>query len=81
MSITHTRHETASYRLVSTGYGFELVRLSDNASAFFQGDDANLWESNMAAIEGVQTWNAGNALDGSFDFLCSGYDEVLKVEA
>jgi hypothetical protein len=75
------RHETSAYRLATDRFGFYyLTRLSDNASVFFQGDDADLWERNMDAIEGVKTWNAGNTLDKSFDFLCSGYDDILKAE-
>lgn len=84
MSITHTRHETARYRLVSTGYGFELVRIADNASAFFQGEDATLWESNIAALEKIEAkngWAPGNTFDATFDHLCSGYDEILTGEA
>ena len=73
------RHETGSYRLETerNALFFTLTRKSDGASAFFQGDDAGLWLRNMDAIEGVKTWNAGNTLDKSFDFLCSGYDDIL----
>ncbi len=79
--IQHTRHETARYKLVSTGYGFELIRSADAATAFFQGDDADLWERNMTALEAIKDWRAGNSLDASFDFLCSGYDEILRGDA
>ena len=75
-----TRHETARYKLESNRFGdFTLTRKSDGASQYFQGDDAQLWHHNMDAIEGIKTWNAGNTLDKSFDFLCSGYDEVLDI--
>lgn len=75
-----TRHETKAYRLESDRFGFfTLTRLGDGASAFFQGDDATLWDRDMTAIEGVKVWNAGNTLDKSFDFLCSGYDEILEI--
>jgi hypothetical protein len=77
MKNTFIRHETAAYKLMQLPYGFVLTRKTDGASAFFQGDDAALWHSNMDAIEGIKTWNAGNTLDKSFDFLCSGYDEVV----
>jgi hypothetical protein len=53
------------------------MRKSDARRAFFQGDDADLWQRNMEAIEGITQWNAGNTPDNSFDFLCSGYDDVL----
>lgn len=76
----YTRHETEKYRLQTDRFGFYvLTRKADNASAFFQDDDATLWNRNMTAIEAVKIWNAGNSLDGSFDFLCSGYDEILQV--
>lgn len=77
----HTRHVTASYRLDAHRFGcYELVRLADGATAFFQGDDAALWERNMDAIEGIKEWNVGNSLDQSFDFLCSGYDDILEAQ-
>lgn len=72
------RQETATYRLWQLPYGFELMRKSDARRAFFQGDDADLWEANMISIEGIKQWNAGNTLDKSFDCLCSGYDDVLQ---
>ena len=78
MATHFIRHETAAYRLTSLGYGYELVRKSDARRAFFQGDDAQLWSDNMDSIEGIKQWNAGNTLDKSFDFLCSGYDEILR---
>ncbi len=81
VAMTHyIRHETASYRLTHLSYGFELVRKSDARSAFFQGDDAKLWDDNMLAIEKLEAengWRAGNTIDKAFDFLCSGYDDVL----
>lgn len=73
-----TRHETGSYRLTADRHGFyELIRKRDGKSAFFQGDDADLWLRHMNSIESIKTWNAGNSLDKSFDFLCSGYDDIL----
>lgn len=74
-----TRHETKRYSLIQhkIPFSFTLGRKVDGASAFFQGDDANLWDDNMSAIEGIKIWRAGNTLGKSFDFLCSGYDEVL----
>jgi hypothetical protein len=76
------RHGTGRYILSEDRHGFfHLHRIADGASAFFQGDDADLWDRNMRSLEGVKQWNAGNSLDRSFDFLCSGYDDLLKVEA
>lgn len=75
-----TRHETDAYSLTSHDWGcYLLSRKSDGASAFFQGDDADLWERNMDALEAVKEWPAGNSLDQSFNFLCSGYDHVLET--
>lgn len=77
--------ETERYALSQDRFGhFRLTRKADNASAYFQGDDAALWDSNMEMLETLeesQGWRAGNSLVKSFDFLCSGYDEVLQVES
>ncbi len=75
----HIRHETSNYVLSQDHHGFfQLVRKNDGASLFFQGDDAELWERNMTALEGIAQWNAGNTLDKSFNFLCDGYDDLLE---
>lgn len=71
------RHETTAYKLWQLPYGFELIRKSDARRGFFQGDEADLWELNMTSIESIKKWNAGNTFDKAFDFLCSGYDEIL----
>jgi hypothetical protein len=75
------RHETDSYRLETERNGLfvTLTRKSDGKSAFFQGDDADLWLRNMDAIESIKKWNAGNTLDKAFDFLCDGYDDILEA--
>lgn len=72
--------ETERYRLSTDYMGFyELVRLADNASAYFQGEDADLWRRNMSALEA--TYGDDEAgLTRSFDFLCEGYDEILEQE-
>jgi hypothetical protein len=72
--------ETANYRLETQGSGlfFTLTRKADNASAFFQDDDAALWARNMDALERIPFWAPGNSFDRSFDVLCSGYDEILE---
>ncbi len=74
------RHETDKYKLVQLPYGFELMRKSDARRAFFQGDDANIWEENMEAIENIKEWSAAypRGLDSGFDSLCSGYDDILR---
>jgi hypothetical protein len=76
------QHETARYCLSMDRFGnYELTRKSDGASAYFQDDDARLWDDNMEAIVGIEVrgeWTAGNSLDKSFDFLCSGYDDILE---
>lgn len=74
------RHETSSYKLEEDRFGFfTLTRKVDGWSAFFQGDDASLWERNMSAIEGIKDWaHPAWTLDTSFDFLCSGYDQILE---
>jgi hypothetical protein len=65
-------------------FSFELIRNADNASAYFQGDDAYLWDRNILALDKIENsargWCAGNSFTQSFDFLCSGYDDVLKQE-
>jgi hypothetical protein len=64
-------HETNNYRLEQDQFGFYLLtRKADLVSAYFQGDDAVLWDRSMDAIK---VWYAGNALDRAFDYLCSEY--------
>lgn len=78
-----TRHETDAYILRQDCFGcFNLTRKADKASALFQGDDADLWECNMASIESIKQWSAAypRGIDDAFDFLCSSYDEVLTIE-
>jgi hypothetical protein len=76
-------HETSSYSLHSDRFGnFLLHRRSDGAEAYFEGDDALLWRSNIDAIVKIDQangWGSNNSFDKSFDFLCGGYDDVLKV--
>lgn len=75
---THT--VTDAYRLERDRFGFyRLSRLSDGASAFFQGDDADLWSRNMEAIERCFIDDEAKLIN-SFDFLCSGYDDILAAE-
>lgn len=73
------RIETERYRLDEhrTPFSFTLTRKADGFNAFFQGDDADLWDANMNALEKITGWNAGNSLERSFDFLAEGYDDVL----
>lgn len=74
------RHETGEYRLTHETFGcFLLTRKADGASAFFQDEDADLWDRNMSALETIKAWAPGNSLDQSFNFLCDGYAEVLEV--
>ena len=73
------RQETSAYRLERDRFGFyELTRKSDGASAFFQGDDADLWNRNMDALERCHRDDEPR-LVSTFDFLCSGYDDVLAA--
>ena len=75
---THTI--TAAYKLESDRFGFyKLTRLSDGASAFFQGDDAQLWSRNMDAIERCHADDEPRLVE-TFDCLCSGYDDILAVD-
>lgn len=75
---THTI--TDAYRLETDRFGFyKLTRLSDGASAFFQGDDADLWSRNMEAIERCFIDDEAKLIN-SFDCLCSGYDDILAAE-
>lgn len=75
------RFKTERYALSQDRFGhFRLTRKTDNASAYFMGDDADLWERNMTAIEGIKDWPESNPPERSFDFLCSGYDEILQQE-
>ncbi len=69
-------YETTQYALGVDRFGhYELTRKSDGKSAYFQGDDADLWTRNMQAICQVHSLYA--ARDESFDVLCSGYDDIL----
>lgn len=78
-----TVHKTSRYTLERDRFGNYLLTRHEGVDparihqAYFQGDDARLWEHNMDAIQGVKDWRAGNTLDKSFDFLCSGYDDIL----
>ena len=77
MFTTHTI--TDAYKLETDRFGFyKLTRLCDGASAFFQGDDADLWSRNMEAIERCLSDNEPR-LVASFDCLCSGYDDILDA--
>lgn len=70
--------ETDRYILNTDRMGFfELIRVMDGASLYFQGDDAQLWCRNMEAIEATHA-DDEVALERSFDFLCEGYDELLN---
>jgi hypothetical protein len=52
---THVRHKTAAYTLGSDRLGnFFLLRHSDRAAMYFQGDDATLWDQNMTQIESIK---------------------------
>ena len=77
------RHETAAYRLTTDRFGFYvLTRISDGASASFQGDDADLWRRNMDAIERCfHDEDPELRMNASFDCLCSGYDDILENAA
>jgi len=75
------RQETAAYRLESersNGLWYTLTRKSDGATGFFQGDDADLWDRNMDAVERCNADNE-QRLNETFDCLCSGYDDILTV--
>lgn len=81
--MTYVRQETAAYRLESDRFGFFiLTRKSDGKSAFFQGDDADLWSRNMAAIEHCFGYDKADydeeLANQIFDCLCSGYDDILE---
>lgn len=66
---------TTRYSLHADHFGnYTLKRRADSASAFFQGDDADLWSRNMEALLASP---ALHNLDKSFNFLCSGYDDIL----
>jgi hypothetical protein len=70
-------YETARYALSVNRFGdYHLTRKSDGASAYFQGDDADLWTYNMRALCRVHSLEV--ARDDHFDCLCSGYDDVLR---
>ena len=76
---TYTMMETESYILNKHEFAScELIRKADGASTFFQGDDFDLWSDNMSAIERCYK-DDETGLIGSFNFMCSGYDEILHV--
>ena len=77
-------HETSNYSLHSDYIGnFLLIRRSDLAEYYFQGDDAQLWRHNINAIVKIDQsktgWSPNNSFDKSFDFLCSSYDDVMEA--
>jgi hypothetical protein len=72
-----TRTERYSLWTSHNGAFVLLQRHADGATAHFQDDDAVLWDDNMTAIENIKDWRAGNSFDASFNFLCSGYDDIL----
>ena len=70
-------YETNQYALSVDRFGhYELTRKVGGKSAYFQGDDADLWTHNMRAICQVHSLYA--ARDKSFDILCHGYDDMLQ---
>jgi hypothetical protein len=73
------RCETDAYRLESerNGLWYTLTRKIDGTSAFFQDDDADLWQRNMDSLESITDWKTTNTFEQSFNFLCSGYDDVM----
>lgn len=72
------RMETFRYTLNQDRMGFfELIRHADGASAYFQGDDADLWRRNMNTLEYTNA-NDDKRLRHAFNFLCEGYDGVLR---
>lgn len=69
--------ETDRYRLSSDRMSFfELRRLSDDASAYFQGDDAALWRRNMDWLESTHE-GSPETFERAFHGLCESYDLVL----
>jgi len=75
----YTAHLTDRYHLEVDRMGFyKLTRSEDGAEAYFQGDDAILWDRNMTAIETCHE-DSEPALNRSFNCLCEGYDDVLVV--
>ena len=76
-----TQHETELYKLELDRFGFyTLTRKRDGATAFFQGDEASLWSRNMALIKAIDFGDGSvNSLDGSFNSLCSGYDDMARL--
>lgn len=69
--------ETNAYTWQQVKGGCTLTRNADNKSAFFQGDDADLWYRNLNAIEAIKRTPQMQSLAQSFNFLCSGYDDIL----
>lgn len=75
------RHETTRYRLEEDPCGFfTLTRKDDGKSVFMQGDDARDMDDSMGSIEDIKAWSPSfpRGLDSAFDYLCSGYDEVMS---
>lgn len=75
----HTVHSTFAYTLRSDRFGNYTLTRNDlfQSRAYFQGDDARLWEQNMDALYHARDY--GDEFDKVFDFLCSGYDDILEV--
>lgn len=67
-------HTGPRYQVDSWGNGaaYALTRISDGASCFFQGDDANIFRAELDAD--VET----AYLEGT---LLSAYDDIMTVEA
>jgi len=69
--------QSSRYTLACDRFGnYLLTRLSDNASAYFQGDDAWEWDKTVAALCRVKQSRRTEI----FDSLASEYDCVLEVE-
>lgn len=74
-------HQTERYELRSVWPDcFELERLSDHAKAFFQGNDASLWRSNLEVFWRYIHYGHEHGANNYFDRLCETYDEILVVE-
>jgi hypothetical protein len=78
----HTYYETVFYRARQDRFGNgEIVRVSDGASVFFQGEDARAFDESLGDLEARFPHNIGSPeFESAFNELCSEYEPVLNFE-
>lgn len=71
---------TMKYKILIHKFGcYEIVRHDDNASCFFQGDDASIFEKRLNRIEEFTPITPHTIFATAIDRLCGDYDHVLTA--